>query len=252
MLKEKIKKGKEIFGTMIQDFNTPLIIPLLNKFGFDFIVLDQEHAPINFKDIQNFVLAAKDTGIAVITRVSRNSQESISRVMDMGVDGVMVPHVDTLTDAKAIIKSVKYPPVGERSYGIRRILSRFQTSSSSEFIKKSNIETIIFIQSESRRSIHNIDDILSIDEIDGVIAGPADYTMNLGKIGKYNDKEFENGMEIVLKSCQKKGKHFGIHFSNLKLLKYWRKKGMNILLHGTIKTLVQERCEEILAELKLG
>ncbi|MHA1683478.1 MAG: HpcH/HpaI aldolase family protein [Promethearchaeota archaeon] len=254
-LREKLEKGNEICGVMIQDFLNPIIIPILDECGYDFIVLDQEHGPSSYRDVQDMVLVAKHLEIAIIVRAAKNSYEYMAKVLDMGADGLMIPHVDTVEQVERVVQCAKYPPAGLRSYGMRQFLSKYGPSSSAaEYIRVANLNMIIFIQVESPESSHNLDEILSgaraADHVDGVIVGPADYTMNMGKIGQFTDKEFESAMERVEASCREHGIHFGIHFGKLDLVRHWRSKGMNILMYSNVKGLIIDRAREILGILK--
>lgn len=250
-LRDKIKAGENVTGIMVQDFTCPAIVALLADVGFDFIVVDQEHGPASNQDLQDLVIAAKNIDLAVIVRTTRNAYEYIARVLDMGADGVMIPHVDTTEEAKRAVDCAKYPPVGNRSYGMRRYLSKLSpNSNSAEYISDANENTTIFLQAESTEFLDNMDTILSNPWIDGIIVGPSDFTMSMGIIGQYEDEQFANNVDAILQLCKQYRKHFGIHFSKMELMEAWKNKGMNILLFSSIANLLHEKAVEILAKLK--
>ncbi|MHA1698272.1 MAG: HpcH/HpaI aldolase family protein [Promethearchaeota archaeon] len=251
-LKQKLKNGEIVVGTMIQDLVDPIIITILSDCGFDFVVVDQEHGPATYKDIQDLALAAKFLDIAIIIRPPCNSYEYMAKALDMGADGVMVPHVDTRTEAEDVVRAVKYPPDGNRSFGMRKTLSKlYQTNDNSNFIRMANAESIVFLQVENPGSAGNIDDLLSVPHVDGVIIGPADFTMSMGIIGQYQDPGFENHVEKVLESCKRHRVHFGIHFGDLDLVLKWKRRGMDILMYSNVKNLLKERCLNLFKELNV-
>ena len=91
---------------------------------------------------------------------------------------------------------------------------------------------------------------MKIPSVDGVIIGPSDFTMNLGIIGKFEDKRFEDLALKVLNNCKKNDKYFGIHFNNFSLVEKWKEKGMNILIYGSEINLIKDRAKEVIKKLK--
>jgi 2-keto-3-deoxy-L-rhamnonate aldolase RhmA len=249
-LKEKIAGGQEIVGIMIQDVTSPIFIPIIAQIGYDFVILDQEHGPSTYLDVQNFVLAAKNTDLAILVRSTNISHQYIARILDMGADGLMIPHVDSPQEAHEVIKWAKYPPQGYRSWGMRPTLSKVSMRDKKDYINKTNETTVIFAQVESEESAGYADEIVSTPGIDGVIIGPADFTMNLGIPGEFTNPKFTEHAERVLKTCQKHSKAFGIHFGDINLTNEWRSKGMNILLHSTVTGLFWQKAYEVVSKLK--
>lgn len=250
-LRQKIKEGQPIVGVMVQDYTNTALIPVLAEAGYDFIVIDQEHGPSDHLDIQNLVMASKHLELDILVRSAKISYEYIAKILDMGAHGLMIPHVDTWEEGKNVIKWSKYQPVGERSYGMRRFLSKYvEYTTAADYINQINENTTIFIQVESPESAAVVDDLVGIDYIDGVIIGPSDLTMNLGIIGEYTNEKFVKIAEKVLLSCKNHGKAFGIHFGDLEMTKAWKEKGMNILLYSNISGLIKQRGEQVIAELK--
>ena len=234
-LKKKIREKKNIFGTMTRNLVAPIIIPALDKCGVDFLVVDQEHGPSTMISLQTLLIVAKKYEVSILVRPPSISYENIAKYLDLGVDGLMIPHVDTLEQIKEIIKYSQYPPNGSRGYGMTRSLSSwYEGENRQQYIQKANENTVLFIQVESQIAAENIGDLLSNDSIDGVIVGPADFSMDLGVIGDYTNKRLIKFLDHVLKTCKKKEKSFGIHFGDPALIKDWKKKGMNILMYGNL------------------
>jgi 2-keto-3-deoxy-L-rhamnonate aldolase RhmA len=250
-LRDKIKAGQNVTGIMIQDFACPALVGLMADVGFDFIVLDQEHGPASYQDLEDVVIAAKNLDLAVIVRTTKNDYEYIARVLDMGADGVMIPHVDTIDEAKRVVDCAKYPPAGNRSHGMRHYLSKFGPfASSAEYLTIANDKTTVFLQAESAEFINNMNTILADQWVDGIIVGPSDFTMSMGIIGQYEDEQFVNNCDAIMDACKQHWKHFGIHLSKLALMDAWKGKGMNILLFSSVSNLLHEKAAEILAKLK--
>ncbi len=250
-LKTILNQGKQILGVMIQDFLSPIVLPSLKQAGFDFVVIDQEHGPAYLQDIQNFVLSKPTPEFSVIVRVSTISYENIARVLDMGADGLMIPHVDTIEQLQEVIRCAKYPPLGERSYGMRGALAPYSIGKTrKEYIRDANEHTILFIQIETPSAVKIARELSDYDAIDGVIMGPADFTMNMGKIGEFEHPQFEAAAQEILDQCQQSEKGFGIHFGELRLTKKWQQKGMNILLFSSVMGFIKQKAAEINQEIR--
>lgn len=250
-LREKIALGQDIYGILIQDFLSPILMPILNECKLDFLVLDMEHGPANFIDIQNFILAKKNLDISLLVRPPKISQEYISKILDMGADGLMIPHVDTPEQVRNIVQWSKYYPDGKRSYGMRHTLINQSGNTNKElYIKQANEKITLLIQVESQESIFNLESMLSEPYIDGIIVGPADLSMDIGLIGDYTNEKFVNLVNKTLSICLNKKKGFGIHFSEVALIKTWKMKGMNIILYSNETNLLKESILNALNELK--
>jgi 2-dehydro-3-deoxyglucarate aldolase len=250
-LRNKFKSGDKIIGIMTQSLKNPVTIPLLNDSGIDFIMLDREHGSASFQDLENLAVAAKLSNISILVRVSTNNPNEISHVLDMGVDGIMVPHVETLEDVSTILNAAKYPPIGKRGYGMRKYLSKFyQGEDSQQYIGKANEHIVVIAQIESLKAIQNVENIVKDQNIDGVIIGPSDLSLDLGIFGKLNDELFIKNVTKVMDCCVKHKKSFGIHFSKFDLMLDWKGKGMNLLLYSSFESILEESIKDLVKKLK--
>ncbi|MHA1819341.1 MAG: HpcH/HpaI aldolase family protein [Promethearchaeota archaeon] len=275
MFKQKLARHDRVYGVMIRELYNLSVIPLLSEAGLDFCVLDAEHGSISLKEIKEFALSARSTNLIVLVRIAKNHFDDISRIMDMGVDGIMMASVNTFNDAKQVVSNAKYPPIGSRSYGINKFLGKIGLSrvqgvisnknhgtpkkigktTSADYILNSNKSTIVFIQAESPEFNKNFEAIAKLvqkGEIDGVIVGPADYSLSINKIGEYTNPTFEEYIEQILKYSLNADPKIpiGIHFNNLELTKRWAQKGTNIIIFSTLYDLLKEKLKEIIDILK--
>ena len=108
---------------MITEIRNPLLIPLLIDAGFDFAIVDMEHATFTHYELSQFVIAAKRTEFTVLARPWASDYISLAKVWDSGGQGIMVPCVETVEEVRGIIDASKYPPIGQRGYGPRGIIT---------------------------------------------------------------------------------------------------------------------------------
>lgn len=249
-LRQKIRTGTPVIGTMIQDYTSPIVLPLLEEIGYDFVILDQEHSSITLSDIQNFVLTAKTMNLSVLVRVSSITYDRIAKVLDMGVDGLMIPHVDTAKQVEEIVSHARYPPIGKRSYGIRKQLCGFGPfKDKQDYIKKANQHIVLLIQVESPQSVENYEEMVKNSHIDGVIIGPMDLSMNMGIIDQVENVVFTSAVDRILRISKNNKKGFGIHLGNINAAAEWKEKGANILLYGTITKMAMREAKRVFANL---
>ncbi len=203
--KEKIKSGKTQIGTIVS-LSPPAVAECLSNLGYDWLWIDLEHAPLSLEQVQA-ILTAKVSECAGLVRVPVNSDEWIKRVLDIGADGIIVPHVSTREDALRAVKSAKYPPAGERSFGAGRAHTYGLAASHH---KEANEITCVVVQIEDQNAVENIDEIISVEGIDGIIIGPYDLSGSFGKLGDVGDSEVQGAIKSVLSACQKRKVAAGI------------------------------------------
>jgi 2-dehydro-3-deoxyglucarate aldolase/4-hydroxy-2-oxoheptanedioate aldolase len=250
-LKRKIAAGGPIIGTMLKDIQTPLIIPLLANSGLDFAIVDTEHGPFSYADIQDLVLVAKNTDFTVLVRPPGSDYISIARALDNGAQGLMVPRVETPEEVQQIISACKYPPTGNRGYGPGGIITDFQAGASqAEKMETINSETLLILQIENRTAVEQIEEMVAPPAVDGVIIGPADLSVSLGMPGDLQNSEMVAAIDRVVAACQARGIPSGIHVRDLDLLRQWQERGMTLLMYSSPLELIQSELKRSVAILR--
>ena len=172
-VKQALKAGDSVLGTMIHEVRNPELAYLLAAAGMDFLLVDTEHASPDTETIQNLTRAAKSAGMVPLARVTDNEYFLIARTLDMGVMGVMVPRVDTRQEAERAVAAVKYPPEGRRGFGMRPVITDYESTSVPEAMAWSNENTLVILQVESEAAVANLEQITRVPGVD-VSAGRAE------------------------------------------------------------------------------
>jgi len=209
-LKNRLRNREKIFGGWIS-FDHPSIAEIFSLASFDFISIDMEHAPISLESAQNLFSRIQAQEIACLPRPVSHSNDLFKPLLDSGCDGLIVQMVNTYDEAKEIIKKLKYPPLGNRTFGVNRAHSygiKFN-----DYINQWNDSSSLIIQIESKEGVKNIDDILSIEEIDGVMIGPYDLSGSYGFPGDLSNPIVKNAAKKVIDSCIKYNKSCGTQIS---------------------------------------
>ncbi|MEM0366282.1 MAG: aldolase/citrate lyase family protein [Acidilobaceae archaeon] len=202
-LVEKALKGEVLVGTWAT-INSPEVVEGLSFLPLDYIVIDMEHSPLDYYDVEVLLTALKGSNVAGIVRVPWNDPVSIKRVLDLGPDGILVPWVSSFDDAVSLEKAVLYPPRGIRGVGPRRAV-RYGLIDRRVYYEKYLEDLIIIAQIETREAVNNIDSILSVKTITGILVGPSDLSASLGIFGQFDDPDFIRVLDLIaFKSRDKK------------------------------------------------
>ena len=182
-MKEKLKAGEPVFGVSVM-IPSPQIVEMVGAAGFDWVLLDCEHGTLTLESVELMAMAAEACGITAIARPVTRSAEHILQVLDRGVMGVQVPHVNTAADAREVIAAVKYHPAGRRGLAAGTRAAVYDSHGTlADHVKAANDATLIAIQLEEQAAIDNIDELLKVDDIDVFFIGPSDLSQSMGHPG---------------------------------------------------------------------
>jgi len=166
-----------------------------------------EHSTITVEQAQRIIAACQSEGVPCLPRPVSHSNDWFKPLLESGADGLLVQMVSTPEDVAAIIGHLKYPPVGNRSYGLNRAQAYgFDFDS---YIQSWNDTSSFIIQVESIQAVENIDKLLSFDEIDGVMVGPYDISGSLGVPGQTSHPLVIEASRKVIAACERFGKSCG-------------------------------------------
>lgn len=148
--------------------------------GFDFVVIDLEHSPMNLETAFRHIGAALSANISPIVRVATLDGGVVSRILDAGADGVMIPHVDTVADAEAAVSAVRFPPIGERGMGPTSRAGDWGLMPYAEYVRFGQEEAALIVQIESELGVHNAGEIAAIVGVDALLIGSTDLAASAG------------------------------------------------------------------------
>ncbi len=180
--------------------------------GFDWLLIDGEHSPNGLQSVlQQAQAIAAYPGVNAIARVPLGHGDAgtalIKQYLDLGVQTILVPMVDTPAQAEAIVRAMRYPPQGIRGMGGARASGwgRFPA-----YAKEANDRVCLLVQVESREALANVDAIAAVDGVDGVFIGPADLSASMGYVGNSNHPDVQAAIEDTLARIGRAGKAAGI------------------------------------------
>ena len=210
-LKEKLTAGQKIAGTMLRVVRNPAVCYLAKNAGLDYVMYDCEHSNYNFETLHDAFILANALGLGGFVRVPVGSKEYISRVLDVGAVGVMVPMVESREQAETLVKYSKYQPIGGRGYTAGGGHTDYKGGKHSEIMEQGNAKVIAIAQIETRQAVDNAEVIASVEGIDALLVGPNDLSLSLGIPGDMMNPIELEAIAKVAAACKKYGKSFGIH-----------------------------------------
>jgi len=238
---EKLKNGGHVFGTWINAIRTPYLSQIFANAGFDFIYIDMEHGNFNMETVADMCSHALFADIIPIVRPASKEPSMMTRPLDNGAMGLLIPHVDSKEEAEKVIQAVKYPPIGNRGFSRQGIHTNFIKMSGKDFTTWANSNQIIIIQIESQSGIDEIDNILSVEGINGAVVGRGDLSQSIGLTGQTEHPEVIKRVEMVIDACIRHSVYPGLLVNDIQSAKQWINKGIKIVPYSSeINILINE------------
>ncbi|MGV3723897.1 MAG: HpcH/HpaI aldolase family protein [Actinomycetota bacterium] len=214
-VKRALANGGTAFGTMIMEFNTSGVGRLSAEAGADFVIFDQEHTGWSVESIRTLVATSRSAELGAFVRVPASQYHLIARVLDVGAQGLMIPMVETEEQARLIVQSAKYPPVGRRGAGFGLAHDDYRDQDILVTMQQSNDEGLLIAQIETVQGLENVDRIAAVDGIDVLWIGHFDLTNSMGIPGQFDHPDYLAAVERVLAACARHGKAPGMMVSSV-------------------------------------
>lgn len=230
MLKEKMEKGVPVLGTFFE-LGSATAVECMGLAGLDFLIIDTEHGPFDVESTMDFVRAAILRGIDPMVRIKDHTRSSVLKMLDIGATGLIIPCIETVEQVKKIVEYGKFYPLGNRGFAPTRFggfgFDEHASGTVSEYFHIANKETMIIPQCETKGCLDNIEEIASIEGVDGIFIGPYDLSIALGKPAQFSDPEFTAAIDRILRACKDAGKFAFIYGSSVDASRQYFKDGFH-------------------------
>ena len=235
-LKEKLEKREKIYSTMLCHIGFTGLPAVYKTAGLDVLVMDLEHGSFYPENIGDFTQACHAVGLPVIVRVQDCEYHCISKPLDMGADGILIPRTETIEQVETAISSMRFFPYGKKGVGGRALLRP------GEEVYDFNKNRLLFLQIESKQGVNLLDEILEKygDQIAGLIIGPCDMAVSMGCGLNTNADAMIENITKTIEICHKHSKSIGMYMNDDKEAEHWYKQGMNFFWIGTEISLFAE------------
>lgn len=241
----RLVNGELLVGTVVT-LSCPEVAEVLAGAGFDWLFIDAEHSPLEARDMQALLQGAGPHTPCVV-RLSSSDQVPIKKALDIGAAGIIAPQVNSAEQAQAVVRFSKYAPQGARGIGIGRAQGyglRFQ-----EYVDTANESIAVIVQAEHVDAVENIEAIVSVAGIDGVLVGPYDLSASLGRLGQVEHPEVTGAIDHVTQACREAGVRLGIFGVSPDAVKPYIQKGYTLIAVGGDTLMLGQAAKNVLAEL---
>jgi 2-keto-3-deoxy-L-rhamnonate aldolase RhmA len=204
------------------------VVECLAYAGFDAVVLDLEHAPITPGELPALVAAGHGAGAYVLARLGDRSPATVGMVLDTGVDGVVVPHVGSASEARVAVAASRYPPDGERSLNPYVRAAAYDGDGS--FTDEANSAVAVLVMVEGRDGLGALGEIATVPGVDAVFVGPVDLSAALGLVGQPEHPEVVATVEKVLRELADKGIASAIYCPTPAAAHRWQSRGAGLVV----------------------
>lgn len=206
-VKQKLRNGQKTIGGFLQTIS-PVAAEIMSRCGFDWLIVDLEHAPGGFENLQSQLQAMNGSGTVPFARAPWNDAVTIKRILDTGVMGILVPYVNTRGEAEAAVAACKYPPQGVRGVAGSPRAAGY-TGNVMPYLRSANDEIVVMIAVETTLAVDNLDEILAVKGLDGVFIGPVDLASSMGFLGDPSGPEVQAMIRRIEDKVIGSGKFLG-------------------------------------------
>lgn len=230
MIVEDLKAGGRAVGTMIRMVRNPAIAAVAAQAGLDFIMFDMEHGPYSLEAVSDAAKVARARGLGCFVRVPELAKSFVSRALDAGCDGVMVPMIADVEEAQALADWAKYHPVGKRGFGSAGGHTDFGGAGDAPaFFEQANRRTLSIAQIETVSAVEQIDAIAAVPGIDALLIGPNDLAISYDIPGQLESAILGEAIGKVAAAAAAHDKIFGMHGPD-SLLERWIPEGLRLIM----------------------
>ncbi len=204
----KLKEGK-VASCIKLNLSDPRVTEMASLLGFDSVWIDMEHVPTDWSAVENHIRAAKIYDTDVMVRVARGSYSDYVRPLEADAAGIMVPHIMNYEEAKNIVKTLKFYPIGRRPLDGGNADGAFTMMDIPRYIEEANSKRFICIQIEDPEPLDELDKIVALEGIDIVFFGPGDFSQGIKAPGDWVNPKIIETRRLIAKTCLKYGKYAG-------------------------------------------
>lgn len=210
LAKQRLARNELVICLGVNQLRTPNIAMIAAACGFDAIYIDLEHNPTSLETASGVCVAALGMGVTPIARVTSHDPHDATRILDCGAQGVMVPHIQTAAEARAVVEACRFAPIGHRSAAGGVPSLGYAALKQGEINRLLNEHTLLIAMLETPEAIANVDAIAAVDGIDMVHIGSTDLSTEMGIPGEYKHDRMRVAYEATAAAAKKYGKSMGV------------------------------------------
>ena len=227
---------------------SPIVAEAIGHAGFDWVVVDMEHSPLDLMDVVHMLQALSATKVVPVVRVPWNDSVGVKRVLDAGAATVLFPFVQNEAEARRAVAATRYPPEGHRGIAAMSRASRFGTTP--DFIIGANAHVGVVVQLETAEALGQLDAIAGVPGIDALFIGPADLSASMGHVGQLLHPAVLEATEVAVRRAKALGMPIGTLGGTPEAAAQYRAMGFDFVAIGSELGLLMRSAQAVLASFR--
>lgn len=219
--------------------------------GFDWLLIDGEHAPNDLRNILATLQAVAPYPSRPVVRLAERDPTRIKQVLEIGATTLLIPMVESAAQAHELVRAMRYPPQGQRGVGSGLARSSRWTRYK-DYLREANANVCLLVQVESVAALAQIEEIAAVDGVDGLFIGPADLAASMGHLGEPTHPEVRDQIERAVKRIVGAGKPPGILCTDEVLARRYLALGAVFVAVGVDTTLLERSASALAAAFRAG
>jgi len=247
--KAALKGGERAQIGLWLGLTDPICAEISAGAGFDWVLIDGEHAPNDVRSILVQLQAVAPYPVHPIVRPVSGDVQLIKQLLDIGAQTLLVPMVESAEQAKQLVAAMRYPPVGIR--GVGAALARAsQWNRVTNYLHEANDQMCLLVQVETRLGLDNLDAIAAVEGVDGVFIGPSDLSAALGHLGKPTHVDVQHAIEDAIRRIRASGRAAGILSTDETLSRHYLSLGCTFIAVGLDGNLLMRATQDLARKFK--
>jgi len=207
-LKERLEDGERLLGGWLNTAS-PVAAEILSGAGYDFLLIDQEHAPVDLEKLHSLLTAVEANDAWTAVRVPSHDPGHLKRVLDLGCEAIMIPAVGSADEARAVIAACRYPPGGRRGLALSVVRASGYGRDVTGYAASRQRRQLLMMQIETTEGLDAVDEIAALDGVDLLFIGPNDLAAAIGCFGQLDHPALHAAMARIEEAAQRHGKFLG-------------------------------------------
>ncbi|HJQ94800.1 MAG TPA: aldolase/citrate lyase family protein [Acidimicrobiia bacterium] len=237
-IKAALAAGETVTGAFVR-LPTIEAVEICAHAGCQFLIIDREHTPVDWERTSALILATEAAGASSIVRLPTWGRERITKALDAGADGVMIPQVEDARTTREVVAATKYGPTGTRGTATNRNSGYGMKMALGEYIDAANESALVIIQIESVEGVDKAEEIAAVDGVDCIFVGLSDLSVRLGVPGDMEAPVLTEALEVVSAACRRHGKALGVPVGSVEMGQSLRDRGARLIAVGDVGVLAR-------------
>ena len=232
-LKEKVRSGGVVYGTMLSLIRNPRWSTPMGALGLDFVINDSEHNPRDRSEISDLLAGLSGTGLVPLVRIPYPQYHLAAMALDAGAQGVLAPYCETVDEVKEVVGAARWRNLKGAFLSRAMDTGEFPSEATKSFLEERNRNNVCIIGIESVPAIDNLPDILRVEGIDAIFVGPNDLTTSLGVPGQVEHPAYVAAVRQIIGLCKERNTPVLVHHQTLALTTRWLREGARFVLFSS-------------------